>query len=171
MSLRELAPVLLRIPFDRDPEIVIRDFELTSTGPHGTTTRWTYAVPEGKKAYLESAYVKLLRRTAATTPGLAMFYVGYASENSSGNIMKAIIMTNTPGDTDKDRLAGPLLMEAGDTLAAQSYDLSNAGLIGYFSGVKITEFDLYSAKDFKIMEEQLPRPDVQSPKPRPDPVM
>jgi hypothetical protein len=171
MSFGDVIAVLLGVPFDRNPEMVIRQFELTSTGPHGATTRWTYTVPPGKKAYLESAYVKLIRTLAATTAGWAAFYVGYDAENSSGNIMKAVIQSNTVGDTDKDRLGGPLLMKEGDHLVAQSIDLSVAGLIGYISGVKITEFDLHSAKDFKIIEDQLPGPDVQQPGPRPDPVM
>jgi hypothetical protein len=171
MSLRDVIGILLGIPYDRDPEIVIKDYEKTSSGPHAATTRWSYTVPKGKKAYLESAYVKLIRRTAATTAGWAVFYVGYTGANSSGNIMKAVMITNNIGDTDKDRLAGPLLMEEGDGLCAQSQDLSVDGLIGYISGAKITEFSLHSAKDFKIIEEQLPGPDVQQPGPRPDPVM
>ena len=124
---------------------ILFHFELTSAAPHATTTRWTYTVPDGKNAILETAYVMVIRRSAAPTSSYANFRLWDTAEiNAQFGILAAasIVDMNGVGDKDRDHITGNIILHEGDILSAISYDISDGGTVGYWSGAKIEEFDV-----------------------------
>lgn len=128
--------------YDRNPVTRFRAWNAVNLAPHTSTQRWTYTVPAGKKAQLELVQVKVMRATAPTTPGYAYANIRFTpSGGSVDTLIQATIRTGTVGDTDQTVLGVCGVLQAGDTIEANSADGSTGGTIDYFATLKITEFD------------------------------
>ena len=128
--------------YDRNPESLVKGYDSPSLAPHSVEVRWSYTVPKGRKAIVEGLFVKLIRRTTATTEQLASCHVDFIEKDGGANpaVLKAVIVTNLVGDIDKDVLEG-LVMYEGDYISGATQDLSEGGTIAYMTGCKITEFE------------------------------
>jgi len=123
--------------YDRSPSLQLKRFYGVDVAPHSATQRWTYTVPAGKKAFLEAINLKLIRKTAASTVGVA-----YASiVLNTYSVFEARVVTNNVGDKDAVSVGQALTLNPGDTLEGYTYDGSTGGTFDYQTIVKITEFD------------------------------
>jgi hypothetical protein len=128
--------------YDRNPIVKCDSWLGTSTAPHAETERWTYTVPAGKKAFLETLSMRMQRSSAASTGGTAVAWVGvYPSGGVPKYLAFCAIVTNTVGDKDSSIVGQAIVMKAGDIIRARTSDLSTGGAIDYFLAYKITEFD------------------------------
>jgi len=156
--------------YDRNPVSSVIHYAGAGVGPHGTTTRWTYTVPPNKKAYVELMLVEIVRRTAAGAVATYGCYIRFLQTGVTVTIMKVESRDNNV-DAEKHRVLGQsITLHEGDSLRAQTVDLSTGGVVDYQATVKFTEFDAYL---YHAAPKTRPVPlvNVQSAKPRPDPVM
>ena len=57
-------------------------------------------------------------------------------------MLKAQIVTNGVGDSDRASVGHALLMQEGDVLEGWTHDTSSGGSVNYQCTTKITEFDI-----------------------------
>jgi len=127
--------------YDRNPADASQDY-YGSLSPHVVTTRWSYTVPSGKKAWVQIATIFCMRRTAATTMGeVYVFLVIVPSGGSLKRLMIACFVDNTVWVKDKAYGGVGILLRAGDAVNANTADSSTGGTVDYYCGAKITEFD------------------------------
>jgi len=71
--------------YDRDPVMVNQESSLAALAPHGSTTRFTYTVPSGKKAYMEVSYADVTVITAAAPAGSKSVRLTYTPDGGGRN--------------------------------------------------------------------------------------
>ena len=127
--------------FDRNPEPE-EIYHIYNTGPHVETPRWIYTVPPDKIAFVEIAFLRVMRATAADAAGLvyAQLLKQSAPAYSDQLVFNASINTNGVGDTDKDH-AGGFTLYSRDKLVGTTYDGSTAGTVSYIFAILISEID------------------------------
>jgi len=125
-------------PIDRAPLTNQEVYNAATVAPHGPTVRWTYTVPTGRKALLQSAYVKLMRQVAAAPVGYAQAYIVY---QTTGIIISASINTNVIGDGSQLAIGQSITMLAGEEIHAGSDDASTGGSFRYLISANLLEYD------------------------------
>jgi len=128
--------------YDRNPYHRFQSYHGEDVAPHVQTTRWSYTVPYGKKAFVESAFVYVERATAAGTARLAQSQIEIQPFGQSTNYLLLVALrTNTVGDHDHEAMGnGPILL-VGDAVGGYTVDTSTGGTVDYTMDAKITEFD------------------------------
>lgn len=128
--------------YDRNPEGVLPDFA-GSASPHALTTRDTYTVPAGRKAYLEYIGLMVRRATAATTPLRFAAIITFFDTvlNKARNLDEVWSLTNTVGSGDRDSVASSIHLTTGDIITLQTIDESTGGVVTYNLITKLTEYD------------------------------
>jgi hypothetical protein len=128
--------------YDRNPTHKLLSWGQLNVAPHGETVRWTYTVPAGKKAFVESVFAYLRRSAAATTVGRAAVVIWITPSGGSAAILIDVeILTNNVGDSDRQGVGQSLILLPGDTIEARTVDISTGGTVNYSAAAKITEFD------------------------------
>lgn len=128
--------------YDRNPTIQEGKYVAASVAPHAQEPRWTYTVPAGKKAFVELAFLRIYRRTAATTVGIWAADIYYQpSGGSSTSHMRISSLDNTVGSEKTLTIGQNMIMLAGDALRGYTEDASTGGTCDYAVIAKITEFD------------------------------
>lgn len=123
--------------WDRNPVTTSNGYYNT-VGPHSNTTRFTYTVPSGRKAFIDSGSVNVNRITAATVAGQVR--VALATPTLS-NVLTLFTYSNTVGFADKSVVGGSLLILAGAVLEGTTEDTSTGGTILFTIYAHGTEFD------------------------------
>ena len=128
--------------YDRNPLPVSEKFFTQTLAPAGVTAQWTYTVPTGRKAMVESAFCYLDRATVATTAGYAQAFIQYLPQGvAAADMVQAAINNNAVDSSDKAINAGTAVMVAGDQLRGQTSDASVGGTYRADVIAKLTEFD------------------------------
>jgi len=138
------SPTVLARPawYDRNPTSIQKLHADAGRSPHSETERWTYTVPSGKKALIESLYIKIMRATAASSAVLVLAAVQLGLGGGTNYYhWIAALRTNNVGDKDDIIIGQSIILNAGDVLRAISSDSSTGGTVDYYILAKITEFD------------------------------
>lgn len=113
------------------------------TAPHASTTRFTYTVPAGKVAVVESMTIMCVRDGTTATPARAQGQVVYAP-NGGTAVSYGIkqVWTGAIGDGQNGSPDHPpkLTMQAGDALNALTLDLSTGGTMTFLINCTIREY-------------------------------
>jgi len=127
--------------YDRNPIHRLYGYS-GNLAPHSVTTRWTYTVPAGKKAFLELAAVHHIKTAAATT--VVNSYSSILITPSGGSLTELIaaqIYTNAVGDKDRAETGHAAVLLAGDIIQFNTYNGDTGGTVWHRGVAKITEFD------------------------------
>ena len=127
--------------YDRNPSAKAQVSHQFSTAPHSSTTRWTYTVPGGRKAYVESISVETIRSVVATTPSDFFADVNGTFGGVTIYLMRIDTWTNAVGDGKAVYGSSGGLMLAGDSLSGEDSDASTGGLVSFIADAKVSEFD------------------------------
>jgi len=154
--------------YDRAPQTV-RDAEQFDAGPHIATERMNYTCPSRRQAFIELIDIEMVRLTVAAPVDIAMTYVTLDPRvGTIGSIGRAIMLLNVAGDRVSKQFT-QISVFAGESVHVWTLDGSTGGTIRYSLTMKIVEFDQRDPKTEFYREP--PPDDVQSERPRPDPVM
>jgi len=154
--------------YDRNPLNYQQAYNL-STGPHIANERLTYTCPKGRVAFVELIDIEMVRLTVAAPVGEVHTYVTLTPTTPSyGTIARAIMLTNGVADRVPKQVYGITLF-AGEIISIYTVDNGTGGTVRYSGTMKIVEFDARGSKTEFYREP--PPDDVQSEKPKPDPVM
>jgi len=123
--------------YDRNPVKIRRNSVGAGISPHSDTERWTYTVPAGKKAIVESLQTTMIRKTAATTAGRPYAHIIVAGIA----FLKAVIIGNAIGDRSDPTVGPAMVLVAGETITANTADDSTGGTVDFFVAMTATEFD------------------------------
>lgn len=127
--------------YDRNRTSVSMTYNVAAVAPAGFTTRWTYTVPSGRRAFIESIFA-LQYVAAASAP------VGKVTAEilATSNTVQAILVSTLDGvgtlGTSKSANAGNSgVLIAADNLASQTADVGTGGSKDYKLSTVVTEFD------------------------------
>lgn len=128
--------------YDRNAQFLLTSWNTLDAGPHATTMRWSYTVPTGKKAFIESYEIFEQIVTAAGTPGTRIIQLRITPSGGSITVWVFLVLkSNNPGDTQSVFAGHSGILLAGDVLQSDTYDDSTGGTVAYIASSKITEFD------------------------------
>jgi len=122
--------------YDRNPSDVSIIMAHQTVGPHTVTTRATYTVPAGKKAFVAATHCEMRRITAASSLGTAYIYFTWAATNG----IVVSFSNNTVGAEVRDGLQIGSVLFTGQSLLIRTMDDSTGGTITYGGTAIITEF-------------------------------
>lgn len=128
--------------YDRNPQHQLNSYVFLQVAPHATTTRWSYTVPSGKKAFIEFITCMVHKSIVSTSADNAVAQIRITPSGGSATIILiTLIRTSAVGSRDRGDIGqGPILL-AGDLIEAQTYDINADGNVDYAVVSKITEFD------------------------------
>lgn len=110
--------------------------------PHGITERWTYTVPTGKKAFVQSLLAVAQRITAAAPVSQYAALVTVTPNGGTlARVLLALLLTNNVGDSAREHYGASGALAAGDVLASSTVDLSTGGTVDYNLSAWYIEFD------------------------------
>jgi len=123
--------------YDRNPSSASIYWRASNIAPHSLTTRATFTVPAGKKAFVSAAGAEVYRDGAPTTVGFAQVWIVVAA-NIQFSVTHRDATLGTP-----QRFATSLnaVLLAGQSAQILSADASTAGTMGYCTAIVIMEFD------------------------------
>lgn len=128
--------------YDRNPKPEVYNFQANGIAPHPTATRWTYAVPTGRKAIVEVYGGTLMRTAVATNVYDYEADITYVPSGVTGaSVMKLMSYDNTGAVNLTSNLSASLTMFEGDTIRGGDYDASTGGTVTYYTYIKVTEYD------------------------------
>jgi hypothetical protein len=147
------VPVILTNPtgegsaqwYDRNPTTVLRFYNSDSIAQHGLTDRWTYTVSAGKKAFVESLFIRLVRNVAVGAPPgvrvLAHIALNIVGGVGLSEVWACELVTGLAGEKDSLVLGQSITLKEDDVITAQTVDPNGTGSVNYCLASKITEFD------------------------------
>jgi hypothetical protein len=144
VATKEQIPTPIARPqwYDRNPNPVTKQSYKGGQTPHAVTKRWDYTVPNGKKAFVEYMFIRIIRRTAASAVGIVEAYISVVGAGAdSGRIFEASLQTNNVGDKECVIVGQSMILVEGDELVAYDLDSSTDGTLDFIEIAKITEFD------------------------------
>lgn len=128
--------------YDRNGIQIGASFE-AALPPHGATNRWSYTVPVGKAAYIESLYAYMVRQTA---PGANVYSECYCVALLNGvttdkffDLVFNGAVPFTPAYINQTSFG---FMRPGDVLFGTSQSSDTGGANTYGIAFKGTQFDL-----------------------------
>lgn len=129
--------------YDRNGLANATTYDANAVPPHLYTQRTLYTVPPGRKSWVDGLYLRVGRRTAPTTLGMATAQATYISAAGGGACIlgEAFLQSATPGDVDRWEIAPFGFMAPGDQVVTQTADASVGGDCDYATNLKWTEFD------------------------------
>lgn len=163
-------PVSSLLWFDRNPSYHSDTIDVQNQAPRAFTVDIEHTVRPDRLARVEICSLLVIRSLAAGVPGRARAAARLTHEGVTETICKAVLTTNGVDDKASDELRGPVIIGPGDTLGIGWGDSSGGGTCDYDCFFKIVEFDELSPLDRYLVIEP-PKPSVQEPGARPDPVM
>jgi len=122
--------------YDRNASQAGIAYGATNVAPHVITSRASYTVPSGKKAFITAVQLDVRRRVAATTLGTVL-----ARLNLAGGTGFVALHENNTVDSRRsiETSIGSILL-AGQTIELQTQDISTGGAMDYTLSVVIVEF-------------------------------
>ena len=130
------------IPIDRNPTNKGATYGGANIAPHGTTSRFSYTVPAGKKAQLQMGQATILRITAAAPVGIyqAVVLVVHLDANQPWAAY-AVSLDNNVGAKSQMNFAGPIDLVAGEQIITSTSDASTGGTVNYNVASSAVEYD------------------------------
>lgn len=126
--------------YDRTAVTHALNSNLNGLAPHALTIRWTYTVPAGRVAYVESAQVTAWRETAAAPLGTVGAVVRCTPvAGVLCNIVGAWLFDNTVGARQAEALGSMGYLSAGDVIDGITFDQGVGGTASYRVDAKYTE--------------------------------
>jgi len=148
LSSATLAPSLIVAKpewYDRNAINQTKKYIAVNVAPHGTTIRWTYTVPNYKKAWLDFIWFSIRRRTAATALidyGGNVVYLFYTPKGGTGKVMFNIVLNDNTVDKEwKETISSNIALFEGDKIELITINEDTGGAMDYDVFAKITEFD------------------------------
>jgi hypothetical protein len=129
--------------YDRNPKSVVLSSQAVYS-PHGTTQRWTYTVPAGKKAIFELAQLTMRRITVGTVFSGQNCYMSLTPNGGSPyQILYCELLNASPAIGDKELVStqGTIVLCTGDAISVSDQDAGTGGTIEFTEIMKYTEFD------------------------------
>jgi len=123
--------------YDRNPNMTYQYYHGTGVAPHSVVARWSYTVPTGKKAFIESLLIMIQRTAVATSAGrfrgdIAATYPAFMKVYNYGNVVGS-------GESRNQGYTGCL--PSGFAVSAITEDLSTGGTVDYWLDMVFCEFD------------------------------
>ncbi len=125
--------------YDRNPLTNRISYVAGSVAPHGSTSRATYTVPTGRKAFVSLIQGELLRQTAAAPAGDAQFIV--RDLTGGAHYLTQDILTNGVGDKAQAVMGANMTMLAAEVIQILTGDGSIGGTFYYSITAQSVEFD------------------------------
>ena len=116
----------------------ISNYSAADVAPHADTTRWTYTVPASRLAIVTHLLMQFYRKTAATTVNTTTIYVIGPS-----NLILSLIQSydNNVGSQSHNIIGQSMILTAGQSLAAHTYDQSTGGTHDFTVSMTAMEFN------------------------------
>lgn len=128
--------------YDRKIKNINLNYDSGALAPHGATTRWTYTVPEGRKAFLEMLQLDMIRFDAATLTDQAFITIWYTPLNSTPQaILRLRHADKTAYSKTNLQIGQAITLSNGDLITCQTTDFNSDGTMIFFANAKLTEFD------------------------------
>lgn len=128
--------------YDRNPVAKAFTYDAAAVAPHAQTTRWTYTVPAGKKAQLQTSTFMLERDAAAAPAGYTRSQIVYTPSGGGNFAIYVVEFVNAGVDANRSSNIGlGMTLLAGDQLISQTQDGSTGGSVAYVVGSTLQEFD------------------------------
>lgn len=128
--------------YDRNAVPASAMYSAGGVAPHGTTTRWTYTVPAGKKAWVDAVCAELYRDVAAAAAAIAAVNINYQANGGGGSVLcQAAQSTNALVQVSEFVFTQFGYMGPGDIVYATTLDTSTGGSNAYTASIKRTEYD------------------------------
>lgn len=109
--------------------------------PHAFTTRFTYTVPAGYKAYVENSYCLVVVKTAGSAVGDVYSGVGAITDDATSSyVANAQIYTLTQGVSQESLAASVALLNAGNQLLGYTINLCTGGTVLHTLSIKYSQF-------------------------------
>ena len=113
--------------YDRAPATKSQLYSAT-LAPHVDTQRWSYTVPAGYKAYVETAYTLSLQQTAPTVAAGGYSGVFTNTDDASASIVSYAYLVSATANTQSAMgVSGVALLNPGNMIFGQSSDGSTGG--------------------------------------------
>lgn len=126
-----------------NPVTVSRVYGGVTVVPHAATDRWEYIVPPKRRARLQSARTRVVRRSVAapaTAPQVQIVLLRSGAASSVG-VAGAYLASNAVGDESTQIHPGEVELFEGDKLYSLSEDTSTGGTVDLFSSAILIEYD------------------------------
>jgi hypothetical protein len=129
-------------PYDRNPVGKVTEFVGLAIAPVGNTTRFTYTVTAGKKAFLGILTAGSTRVTAAAPVARADAIVNWLPASGGGAaILRIFNESNALAAQSYAAMAPSLTLLAGDIIQGQTADNSTGGTMDFTITCATAEFD------------------------------
>lgn len=106
-------------------------YSATSVTPHAATLRATYQPSSGRIGYIRMAALNLVRRSAASTMGVAVGYVTLNSTSYGERIVEVLHDSNTANSARYLSTPLNLYVTPNDIVRIYTYDPSTGGSFDY----------------------------------------
>ncbi len=126
--------------YERGAAHVLKSYHDALVGPHASTTRWSYTVPTGKYAYLNSVFVYMMRDGAPTTASYADARVLVTSGANSAYVVWVTQLQGTSGVSTQGSASDVGVFLPGTVISAETVDSSTGGTYLYTAEGIFTEF-------------------------------
>ena len=127
--------------YERNMQVVNREYNGSGVAPHGPTTAWTYTCPAGRRAFICSFCGWLVRATAATTAGQADIRFYHYDGAQGAAMCYALENQNTPFQWKYAMGSTGVWLTAGQTFHFDHEDGSTGGTYNIYGSAQILEFD------------------------------
>jgi len=128
-------------PRERNPVWITRFYGVAGVAPHLAVNRWTYTVPAGKKARLQTIFASMIQDAVAAVAGLVTASINYTpSGGSITRIAEATKINLAVGSEGHVGSGVDVLMGAGDLLQGVTSDANTGGTNRLLVSATIVEF-------------------------------
>jgi len=128
--------------YDRNPITRINGYLAGGVAPHGTTQRWSYTVPAGKKTLVQVAASNISRTTVAAPAAFARAILQLTpSGGAATELISAINEGNAIGNNQVASNMGTMVLLPGDAITGLTADGSTGGSHAYLVSMEGLEFD------------------------------
>lgn len=116
----------------------IHRVEHTNVSPHSDTQRFTTTIAAENKALLAYVMLRVERRTAATTAGVAAIYMTCVPYDGTETLIaRAALTGNTVGTAAGVNVGMNVLLLPGDVLRVYTSDSSTGGTCDYWASIHV----------------------------------
>lgn len=124
------------------PIKITKSYLAAGVAPHGTTQRWSYTVPAGRRAIVELMSAETIRDGASGAPARAANFFTYTPSGVAATFpLEAGIDAGALGEKHSVMWGGKLVMHAADVMAGSTADASTGGTLFFNSAFVASEFD------------------------------
>lgn len=126
--------------FDRNPIVADSNFSAT-IAPHVSTLRLSYTCPAGKKAFVQTAFVGMMRATVAAPVGEVDWLIQHYDGSQAAIVAMIQTFDNVVGNPHIERVSFNIYLTAGQAIRFYSSDTSTGGTVNYNGQLSVVEFD------------------------------